>query len=149
MVKAGRSDDLARSACKSGERGFTYLWVLAAIAVLSVGLLAVSEVWVTSARRQRLAELDWIGAQYTKAIGSYYQSTPGAVKAYPSTLQELIEDRRYLTMRRHLRVIYPNPFTAKTDWEFVRSSDGRIRGVRAKVPGDDGTAIREYVYWPS
>jgi type II secretory pathway pseudopilin PulG len=140
---------MVKARCESSERGFTYLWVLAAIAVLSVGLLAASEVWVTSARRQRLVELDWIGAQYTKAIGSYYQSTPGAIKAYPSSFQELIEDRRYLTMRRHLRVIYPNPFTAKTDWEIVRSTDGRMRGVKAKVPGEDGTTFREYIYRPS
>ena len=134
MVGAGR------------ERGFTYLWVLVAVAVLSIGLLAVSEVWATSARRQKMIELEWIGAQFVRAIGSYYQSTPGAAKAYPTSLQDLIEDRRYLTIRRHLRAIYPNPFTGKADWELVVGGDGRVRGVRARL-ADEGGGV-EFVFQP-
>ena len=40
-----------------GERGFTYLGVLFAIAVLGLGLSAASEVWVTTAKRQRMEQL--------------------------------------------------------------------------------------------
>lgn len=131
------------------QRGFTYLWVLIAISVLGIGLAAVSEVWATSVRRQKLAELEWIGAQYMQAIGSYYESTPGAGKSYPSSLQELVEDRRYVTMRRHLRAIYANPFSGKPDWEVVvAASDGHIRGVRVTLPGEALSSAREFVYQP-
>lgn len=130
------------------QGGFTYLWVLVAIAVLGIGLLAVSEVWATSARRQKLVELQWIGAQFTQAIGSYYQSTPGAAKVYPKTLQDLIEDRRYVTVRRHLRTVYANPFTGKPDWELVVAGDGRVRGIRVTVPGENGTSVKEFAYQP-
>jgi len=118
------------------------------IALLGIGLLAVSEVWVTSAERQKLVELEWIGGQFTRAIGSYYQSTPGAAKVYPQSLQELIEDRRYVTMRRHLRTVYFNPFTGKPDWELVLAADGRIRGVRVVVPGQHKNTMREFLYKP-
>jgi len=118
------------------------------VSLHGVGLLAVSEVWVTSARRQKLVELEWIGAQFTQAIGSYYQSTPGAAKAYPLTLQDLIEDRRYVTVRRHLRSVYANPFTGKQDWELVVAADGRVRGIRVPVPMEEGSAVREFVYQP-
>lgn len=124
------------------------MWILAVIAILGVSLLAVSEVWVTTARRQRLAELDWIGVQFTQAIGSYYQATPGAAKFCPSSLQDLLEDRRYVTTRRHLREIYANPFTGKPDWELVRAADGRMCGVRAVMPNEKGSASREYIYRP-
>ena len=137
-----------RMSVGSCERGFTYLGVLIAIAVLSVGLLAVSEVWVTSARRSKLAELDWIGAQFTQAIGSYYQATPGAAKVYPSSLQDLLDDRRYVTTRRHLRVVYANPFTGQTDWQLVLAADGRVRGVRVVVPGETDGTIKQYAYQP-
>lgn len=130
------------------QGGFTYLWVLAAIAILGVSLLAVSEVWVTTARRQRLDELEWIGVQFTQAIGSYYQATPGAAKSCPSALQDLLEDRRYVTTRRHLRTIYANPFTGNPDWELVRAADDRVCGVRAVVPNEEGPALREYIYRP-
>ena len=145
MVTGGRPLHLARL---RAQGGFTYLWVLVAIAVLGMGLLAVSEVWVTSARRQRLVELEWIGAQFTQAIGSYYQSTPGAAKVYPLTLQDLLEDRRYVTVRRHLRTVYANPFTGKQDWEPVVAADGRIRGMRIALPAEGVSAVREFVYQP-
>ena len=148
MVMNGRLRLTSRARRAQNERGFTYLWVLVAIAVLGIGLLAVSEVWVTSARRQKLVELEWIGAQFTQAIGSYYQSTPGAAKAYPLTLQDLLEDRRYVTMRRHLRTVYANPFTGKQDWEQVVAADGRIRGVRVALPAEEVSAVREFVYQP-
>jgi len=137
-----------RMSVGSCERGFTYLGVLIAIAVLSVGLLAVSEVWVTSARRSKLAELDWIGAQFTQAIGSYYQATPGTAKVYPSSLQDLLDDRRYVTTRRHLRIVYANPFTGQADWQPVLAADGKLRGVRVVLPQDDGGTAKEFVYRP-
>jgi type II secretory pathway pseudopilin PulG len=130
------------------EAGFTFLWVLIAIAILSIGLLAASEVWVTSARRQKMVELEWIGAQFTQAIGGYYYATPGVAKAYPKSLQELLEDRRFLSVRRHLRSIYANPFTGKQDWVMVVAADGSIRGVRAIVPGGDNELVKEFLYVP-
>lgn len=148
MVGMKRRRFVARLGSRANERGFTYLWVLVAIALLGLGLAAVSEVWATSSRRQKLVELEWIGGQFSRAIGSYYQSTLGAVKSYPASLQELIDDRRYLTTRRHLRTIYANPFTGKQDWEPVVAADGRIRGIRVAAPLDEGGGAREFVYEP-
>jgi len=130
------------------QRGFTYLALLLAIAVLGIGLAAASEVWVTTARRQKLEQLEWIGAQFTQAIGSYYTASPGSVKVYPLSLEELLEDKRYLTVRRHLRAVYPNPFTGKPDWELIVGSGGRVRGVRARISTDSGVEVREFVHAP-
>jgi type II secretory pathway pseudopilin PulG len=148
MVSKGQHGIGPCTVCKRDQRGFTYLWVLVAIAVVGLGLTAVSEVWVTSAGRQKRVELEWIGDQFTQAIGSYYQSTPGTAKAYPPTLQDLIEDRRYATVRRHLRVVYANPFTGRQDWELVIAADGRIRGVRVAVPSAEANLAREFIYQP-
>lgn len=140
-----------RPRCGVGSRmagGFTYLWVLAAIAVMGIGLLAVSEVWVASARRQQLVELEWIGNQFKRAIGSYYESTPSGAKSYPSSLHELIDDPRFLTTRRHLRVIYLNPLTGGLDWELVLAADGKIRGIRAAGLIEVQRRTKEYVYLP-
>jgi len=130
------------------QKGFTFLWVIVAIAILSVGLLAVSEVWVTTARRQKLAELDWIGAQFTQAIGSYYYATPAVNKTYPPSMEDLIEDHRYLSIRRHLREIYRNPFTGAADWQLVMSPGGGIVGIRAHIPSDSGDWAKEFVFEP-
>jgi type II secretory pathway pseudopilin PulG len=130
------------------ERGFTYLALLLVIAILGIGLTVASEIWVATARSQKMAELEWIGAQYTQAIGSYYEASPGSVKVYPPNLEELLEDHRYLTIRRHLRTAYLNPFTGKADWERVVSPDGRVRGLHARVLTDEGSEVREFVYLP-
>ena len=130
------------------QRGFTYLGLLLVIALLGIGLVAASEVWVSTARHQRMQQLDWAGSQFVTAIGSYYDASPGTAKVYPTNLQELLEDRRYLTTRRHLRQMYSNAFTGRADWELVVAADGRVRGVRANLPVELGLAPREYVYVP-
>lgn len=129
-------------------RGFTYVGLLLAVALMSIGLLGASEVWMTSARRQQAAELEWIGEQFVQALGSYYHSSPGSVKVYPATLNELLEDRRFLTMRRHLRQIYRNPFTGQADWEPIIGAGGRIMGVRARVSWPEGQSTRDFVHRP-
>ena len=114
--------------------------MLFAIAVLGIGLVAASEIWATTARREKQVELEWTGAQYVAAVSSYYYASPPGARKYPTDLQELIEDKRYITVRRHLRALYPNPLTGARDWELVKASDGLIRGVRARWPSDGGEA---------
>jgi type II secretory pathway pseudopilin PulG len=117
----------------AAQRGFTYLGVLLAIALLGVGMIAASELWVTTARRQRMEQLEWVGQQYVQAIGSYYENSPGRAKAYPKALDDLLEDRRFVFARRHLRQLYVNPFSGAADWELVLAPGGGIRGVRIAV----------------
>ena len=128
------------------QSGFTYLVQLFAVAVLGIGLVAASEVWVTTAQRQKTEQLKWVGGQFTQAIGSYYESSPGPVKQYPAKLDELLDDRRSPAVRRHLREIYPNPFAGKPDWELVRTADARIMGVRGAAAGHDTRAKYEFIY---
>lgn len=128
------------------QQGFTYLWVLVAVALIGVGLAATTEVWATTARRDRLAQADWAGAQYAQAIGSYYESSPGLAKSYPNSLEELLDDRRGTVVRRHLRAMYRNPFSNDGAWELVRGGDSRISGVRLLMPEDVYPRERLYVY---
>lgn len=116
------------------QQGFTYLGVLLAVALLGIGLAAASEVWTVVARRQKLAQLEWVGQQYVQAIGSYYESSPGPVKEYPKSLQDLLEDRRVPVIRRHLRQLYGNPFALGGAWELVVTPRGSICGVQARAP---------------
>lgn len=129
------------------QRGFTYLGVLLAIAMLGIALTAASEVWVTVAKRQRMEQLEWVGQQYVQAIGSYYEGSPG-MKAYPRTLHDLIEDRRFIFVRRHLRQVYVNPFAGTADWESIGAVDGGVRGLRVRLAGprDAEIDVREFVY---
>lgn len=135
---------LHRRATRVRQAGFTYLWVLVAVALVGIGLAATAEVWVTSSGRARLDQADWAGAQYAQAIGSYYASSPGGAQLYPDGIAALLEDRRGPVVRRHLRSAYRNPFAADGQWELVRGGDSRVRGVRLALP--EGLEPRERIY---
>ena len=109
-----------------GSRGFTYLTILFAIAILSTGLALIGEVWHTSAMREKEAELLQIGDEYRKAIERYYISGP---RIYPRNLTDLIQDPRQPGTVRHLRKLYPDPLTGAAEWGLVKSNDGGIAGV--------------------
>lgn len=111
------------------QRGFTYL--LALFAVGAASLIAVRAVPVveTFDQSEKEAELLYIGHQFRQAIGSYYQSSPGLLKRYPSNLEDLLLDRRVVGVRQHLRRIHTDPFTRKAEWGLVRDADGSILGV--------------------
>jgi type II secretory pathway pseudopilin PulG len=110
--------------------GFTYLTVLFIVAILMGGLAIVGEVWETSAKREKEAELLFVGNQYRKAIARYYESTPGGVKRYPRALEELVKDPRQPSTQRHLRQLYADPFGGK-EWGLVKAPDGGIAGVHS------------------
>lgn len=131
---------------KQYQLGFSYLWVLLVIATMSIGLAVVGEQWSMQAERARVAERDWIGAQYVQAIGSYYEAAP-AVKRYPPTLADLLHDGRFMVVRRHLRRLYADPFTRETDWELIRAPDGGVMGVMG-APSPLLSWNRRFIYVP-
>src|SRR5882762_9298819 len=53
------------------SRGFTYLTVLFIVAILMGGLALVGEVWDTWAKREKEADLLFVGNQYRRAIQLY------------------------------------------------------------------------------
>ena len=114
----------------AAQRGFGYLLALFAIAAIGLLLAGAGEVWSTTMQREKEVELLWIGEQFRRALSRYQQSSPEAASRAPATLQELLEDRRFPTPRRHLRQIYRDPLTGQRDWGLVRL-DGRIVAIHS------------------
>jgi type II secretory pathway pseudopilin PulG len=121
---------VGRAAPARRQAGFTYLTVMFVIAILLGGLAIVGETWETSARREKEAELLFTGNQYRRAIGLYYASTPGVVKRYPRTLEDLIKDPRQPNTQRHIRKLFPDPMTGK-EWVLIKGADGGVQGVQS------------------
>jgi type II secretory pathway pseudopilin PulG len=103
--------------------------MLFALAMFGVGLAAVGESWSAASQREREEELIQIGQAYVRAIGTYYAQSPGAAKSYPFALQDLVEDKRFVGVQRHLRKIYLDPVGRRAQWGLVRAVDGGISGV--------------------
>lgn len=106
--------------------GFTYITVLIILAILSGGLALLGEMWHTAAKREREAELLFVGGEYRRAIQRYYLNGPGQ---YPRSLADLIKDPRKPVTERYLRQLYPDPITGKNEWGLVKAPDGGIMGV--------------------
>jgi type II secretory pathway pseudopilin PulG len=115
----------------AAQRGFTYVGLLIAVALAGVALAVAGTLWSATSKRDKEHDLLFVGDQYRRAIGSYYEGTPGA-KRYPPRLEDLLEDKRLAVTRRHLRQVYPDPMTGQPDWELVRLPDGAIVGVRSR-----------------
>lgn len=114
------------------ERGFTLIAVMLALVLLALATQGVMFVVSQQAQREREAELLRIGQELVRGIASYYEATPGSVKVFPATLKDLEEDRRFVTVKRHVRRLYGDPMSAGQEWEAIRQGDGGIQGVHSR-----------------
>ncbi|MGU7779883.1 type II secretion system protein [Burkholderia sp. PU8-34] len=122
-----------RRRCPRGQRGIAYLGVLMLVAALGLSLMQAARIWTTVQKRDREAQLLFVGDQYRAAIASYYNAAGGS--RYPESLDALLEDRRGLPTQRHLRRLYADPLTGSTQWGLVKAPDGGIMGVFSEASG--------------
>lgn len=94
---------------KQLQAGFTYMGLLAVIAIAGIGMAGTGIVWHQDSQREREKELLFIGEEFRKAIGSYYESSPNGTKQFPNTLDDLLLDKRFPVTKRHIRKLYADP----------------------------------------
>lgn len=114
------------------QAGFTYLWILFAVAFAGVAAAATGMSWSLSSRREKERELLFVGHEIRQAIARYYAAGPAGVRQYPRSLDDLVADRRAQVVQRHLRRIYRDPMTLEPDWELILSPDGSVIGVASR-----------------
>ena len=110
------------------QAGFTYMGVLMLIAIAGIGMAGVGIVWQQNAQRENEIELLFIGDEYRKAIGSYYESSPSTAKQFPQSLDDLLLDKRLPNTKRHLRKLYADPMTRNTQWGLIKQQ-AQITGI--------------------
>lgn len=118
-----------RLATAKKQIGLAYFGVLLIVFLMSIGLGKSMEVYSAAQQRMKESELLFVGGSYREAIRSFYAGSP-AIKQYPSSIDELLEDKRFPVVKRHLRKAYLDPMTGNA-FNLVRSADGRIIGVRS------------------
>ena len=102
--------------------------VLVAVTLLSLATLAPLRNEQHALQRERETELLFIGEQFRQALASYAAATPPGAARSPKSLTELLEDKRFPNVRRHLRRVYADPFTGAADWTLI-TQQGAIIGV--------------------
>lgn len=118
------------------EKGFTYIALLALIAVWSISLCLTVEVFEKKRQREIHTQLVWVAKQYTHAIESYYYSASADKRKLPNTLDELLEDKRFYPPARHLRSIYIDETNSGFDLKPIQTDQGLI-GVKTFFQASD------------
>jgi len=118
----------------ANQAGISLVMVLMMLSLLGLSAAMAGSSWTHLSRRAREADLLWKGSQIRAAIGSYYSKShgQGAGKIYPSQLEYLLKDPRFLQTTRHLRRLYADPMTGG-EWELIKDPGGRIKGVRSTL----------------
>jgi type II secretory pathway pseudopilin PulG len=91
--------------------------LLLVMALSGIALMAAVDLWTLQRQREREQQLLFAGDAYRQAIRHYYfGAPPGVARTLPKSLEALLEDDRYPTPVHHLRRLYPDPMTGKTEW---------------------------------
>lgn len=138
MVNTMRLDRRSRPCRRlkrNGQQGFTYLIALFLVAILSVATLSALEKTITKDRRDKEAQLLYVGQAYRTAIMQYYLNSPGTAKSFPPDLPSLLQDSRTTTLQRYLRRLYFDPMTGSSNWGVVPAAGGGIAGVYSLAQG--------------
>jgi type II secretory pathway pseudopilin PulG len=106
--------------------GFTYVGLLIVLAIMGVVSAAALQVGAVAHRRMAEETLLEVGSEFGRALDSYFLITPGGQPGEPATLEELLEDRRFPGVVRHLRKLYYDPITGRQEWGILRSENTHL-----------------------
>lgn len=113
------------------QSGFTYLTVLFLIVLAGVVLARIGIDWSQAGKREKELELLFIGNAYRQAIKLYYDRTPGMIKRYPATLEDLLSDKRYNPPQHYLRKRYLEPILNRSQWGIIAAPEGGVMGIHS------------------
>ena len=111
------------------QGGYALMSVLLVIVLMGLALAEASNSWSNLRQRDREEELLRVGDNIREANGNYYNQSPGDVKQFPQTLEDLLHDDRFPTPRRYLRKIYDDPMTGRPYWGTLHAPSGGIMGI--------------------
>ena len=110
------------------QAGFGYIAVLFIALILAIFSGVTYEQLNTVLRRDKENEWLFVGNQYQQAVASYYNNSPNGLKALPKSIDDLVNDKRFLKTQHHLRKPFADPITGG-NWLLISNGQGEIKGV--------------------
>lgn len=115
--------------------GFAYMALLVVIfSSLLVLTRAMPDIYQT-AKREREAQLFFVGQQYQRAIEHFYENRFVVIKRYPRSFDELLVDNRSPKAQHYLRKLYRDPITQTNNWGLVLNEQDQIMGIYSQSKG--------------
>ncbi len=127
-MNAGSTKIGVRARFPKKQSGFTYVGAMIFVALAGAGLASYAQLASHAAQREKEAELLFRGNAFQAAIASYYKKE----QRYPTSLETLLEDKRYPMPVRHLRKVYADPMTGEANWALVDAPGGGFMGVHSR-----------------
>lgn len=112
------------------EDGFTYLVLLASVAIIGILTTQVTFSWMKVKRADQEAELLFRGKEIMNGIELYYRSAHAGFSMFPKQLEDLVKPPSR-PKGRFVRKLYKDPIT-NDDWVVITDRTGRVKGVRSK-----------------
>lgn len=113
---------------RARAHGLALVFLLAWVAILGAAAAHALQLGAAHTRRQAEAELLAVGAEFEAALRSHGEP--------PRSLQDLLRDPRVGGVRRHLRRLYPDPLSGRSEWGLLRDAQGGIVGVYSLAGGE-------------
>ena len=110
------------------QTGFGYITVLFIAMILAIFSGTAYEQLDTVVRRDKEQEWLFVGKQYQQAVKSYYNNSPNGLKELPKSIDNLVNDKRFLNTQHYLRQSYVDPITGG-DWILITNEQGGMTGV--------------------
>lgn len=114
---------------RAAQAGFTYVAVLAIVAIAGIALAAIGTRVADRVQREREQQLLRVGQLYAQALLAYHRGSPGSDKTWPRDVRDLLQDPRMLGTVRYLRAPYTDPMMPGQPFALIRAADDTIRGV--------------------
>jgi type II secretory pathway pseudopilin PulG len=113
---------------------------LLAIVLIGIATAGLAPMWHTTVQRDREAELLFRLGEFRRAIARYRQDHG----RYPARLEDLLEDKTQLQVRRYLRRIYSDPMTGKANWrlDIIVDKTGTVSGIRDLYSRSDAEGFK-------
>jgi type II secretory pathway pseudopilin PulG len=130
----GRRTCAARRSAHGRNGGFVLVGVLILLMLAALGAVQIGQRLADSRQRANEEELLYVGEQYRQAIQSYWRNSPAGRRAWPASIEDLLDDKRFPQARHHLRKAFADPLSASGNWGLVKQGNALI-GVYSQAQG--------------
>lgn len=119
---------------QTSQKGFGYIGVLMLVMLLGWFGAAKFEDNQTRIKREKEQELLFILEAYHQALEAYYLASDDGVHVLPESIDQLLQDRRFIRTQRYLRKRYLDPMTGIVP-TVIRNANKKIIGVYSNSTG--------------
>lgn len=116
---------------RGAQQGVILIGVLVMLGLMAALSAEVGMRWADERQRADEEELLFVGEQYRQAIESYWRSTPGGMRQWPTRLEDLVDDNRFPQPKHHLRKLFRDPVAPDQPWGLLQVGSA-IVGVHSQ-----------------